>query len=180
MGLSTIYLFLFILLLVAATFIFFFYFLHKKSKAGIVISALLVLLFTSILGMNYIDQWTISKKDVVADFAFMDMEMKDDFEIIEMQVSGMPERNQETEIRVSNRDKAQMIDHIKSARDFKSLANISIYDNLQEEGSKRWSNFDKKDFFSREAWIYFNGVPTRILLSVYKEGNRVQYQRFEG
>ena len=153
---------------------------RKRSKWGIVIYALLVLLMVRILGMNYIDQWTISKKDVVADFAFMDLEIKDDFEIIKMQVSGMPERNQETEIRVSNSDKARMINDIKSARDFNSLAQLPISDNLQEEGSKRWFNFDEKDFFLRKAWIYFNGVPTRIFLSVYKEGNRVQYQRFEG
>ena len=70
----------------------FFYSRKKKSKIGLVISFLLILFVVLCLLTNNIDEWAITKKDVVTDLKNLGIQLKDNFEITENKVSGMPRK----------------------------------------------------------------------------------------
>ncbi len=128
---------------------------RKKSVIGLVISAVILLFVLLSVFANNIDEWTISKKEVVADLAHIDLTLKDDFEIISNSVVGMPERFQTTEIRVSHKDKDRLIKALQK--------NDNLYPAV----------------YSREIYAKIDGIQTRIILTVYPESDTVEYQRLE-
>ena len=72
--------------------------IKRKSKIGIIISILIGIFVTLCLSINTLDELTHTKKDVLNDLIYVDIDLKNNFKIIDNTVSGMPERNQETKI----------------------------------------------------------------------------------
>ena len=117
----------------------------KKSKIGLTISILIFALTILILLTNKIDELSISKKDILSDLKHVGIELKDDFTITKNKVSGMPERIQETEIQITQKDKDKITSEIRNSANFKSFANekesVSFVDTEQFWTSDTIFNF---------------------------------------
>lgn len=132
---------------------------------------------------NTIDEFTISKKDIITDLKHINIELKDDFKITNNKVTGMPERIQETEIQITQKDKDRIISEIKSSTNFKLFANekelANDTDPEQFGTSDKIFNFKYPEFYSREIYTQIDNFPTRLFISIYDNSNTIKYQRIE-
>ncbi len=152
----------------------FIYSKRKKSKVGMTISVVMIVLVFLALLTNTIDEFTITKKDIITDLKQVDIELIDHFEIINNKVTGMPERIQETEIQVTQKDKDRIISEIKNSANFQSFANKQ---DLASDGVI--FNFKYPEFYSREILQIMDNIPTRIFVSIDDNTNILKYQRIE-
>jgi hypothetical protein len=161
----------------------FIYSKKKKSKFGLLISVIMTLLVITTLLTNTIDQFTISKKDVISDLNHIRIKLKDDFKIVDNEVTGMPGRFQETKIQITEKDKDRIINIIRNSPNFKSFSNSTELSNdtsTEHFGtSNKIFNFKYPEFYSRETYMNIDNFPTRLFLSIYDNSNTIKYQRFE-
>lgn len=156
---------------------------RTKSKIGIYISVFLFLVVISSLMTNYIDEWTISKKDVISDLKNVNIELRNNFKITNNNVSGMPERTQKTTIEISSEDKARIIEQITTAKNYKAYpTNQNISDDTEATSlgfSKEIYNFQYPEFYSIETYSNIDNYPTRLFVTIDKKRNIIEYQRIE-
>jgi hypothetical protein len=161
----------------------FIYSKRKKSKVGLTISVIMIVLVILALLTNTIDEFTISKKDIITDLKHIDIELKGDFEITNNNVTGMPERIQETEIQITQKDKDRIISEIKNSANFKSfVSGQELANNIDTEQfgtSNKIFNFKYPKFYSRETYSTIDNIPTRLFVSIYDNTNTLKYQRIE-
>ena len=183
MGMILIYGLIFLLIFLSIGIGLFIYSKKKKSKVGLTISIIMIVLVILALLTNTIDEFTISKKDIITDLKHIDIELKADFEITNNKVTGMPERIQETEIQITQNDKDRIINEIKNSANFKSFANgreLSNDTDTEQFGtSNKIFNFKYPEFYSRETCSIIDNIPTRLFLSIYDNTNTLKYQRIE-
>lgn len=155
----------------------------RNSRVGIVISVFLFLIIIYSLMINYIDQWKVTKKDILADLKNVNIELIDDFEIIDNQVSGMPERIQKTIIEISSEDKNRIIKQIETAENYKSYwTTQEIAEEKQEIGFgdyKEIYHFQYPTFYSVQTYKSIENYPTRLIVDLDKNKNVIKYQRIE-
>lgn len=155
----------------------------KKSKFGIGISILLFIIVILSFMTNSIDEWTISKKDVISDLSHVNIKLQDNFKIIKNDVSGMPERIQKTTIEISPEDKNRIIEKIKTSKNYKSYSGKQdiTNDNDQTEFgfSREIYNFHYPEFYSIETYTEIDNYPTKLFVSIDKKRNIIEYQRIE-
>lgn len=155
----------------------------RKSKVGIIISLVAITCLLSILFTNNIDELTITKEDVKKDLKQININLNTDFEIKNNTVSGMPERNQKTEIEVSKSELEKIITEIKQSKNFKEYKNDSeVYDNdisLNILSDCQILNIKYPKFYSRELYKEIDNIPTRMFLTVYEGKNILEYQKWE-
>ncbi len=174
----------FILIALLILFIWLFIYSRKrKSKVGIVISLVAITCVLSILFTNNIDELTITKEDVKKDLKQININLNADFEIKNNTVSGMPERNQKTEIELSESEIEKIITEIKQSKNFKEYKNDSeVYDNdisLNIPSDGQILNIKYPKFYSRELYKEIDNIPTRMFLTVYEGKNILEYQKWE-
>lgn len=161
----------------------FIYSRRQKSKIGLVISIVMLFLIAFVFLTNTIDEISISKTDIISDLSHINVEIKDDFKITNNKVSGMPDRIQETEIQISQKDKDRIINEIRNSANFKSFSNeqalINDTDIAQFSTSIKIFNFKYPEFYSRETYTRINNYPTRLFLSINDKNNTIKYQRIE-
>jgi hypothetical protein len=154
------------------------YSIRKKSRIGLLISTLILLISISFIFGNYFDEWTIKKSDVIEDLKHLNIQLKDDFEISNNEVTGMPERIQTTEIIISNKDKEQIVNEIKNSKNFKSYSSLEeIVEYATNE--KQILNYKRGEFYSRELYSEIDNYPTRLIIYVYESSNKLRYNRIE-
>lgn len=153
------------------------------SKVGLTISLILVVLAVLALLTNTIDEFTVSKKDIITDLKHIDIELEDDFKITNNKVTGMPERVQETEIHVTQQDKDRIISEIRNSANFKSFTNeqeLAKDNDIEQFGtSDKIFNFRYPEFYSRETYTKIDNFPTRLFVSIYDNSNTIKYQKIE-
>ena len=174
----------FLLIVLLIFFIWLFIYSRKrKSKVGIAISLVAITCLLSILFTNNIDELTITKEDVKKDLKQININLNTDFKIKNNTVSGMPERNQKTEIEVSKSELEKIITEIKQSKNFKEYKNDSeVYDNdisLNIPSDGQILNIKYPKFYSRELYKEIDNIPTRMFLTVYEGKNILEYQKWE-
>lgn len=178
-----IYGLIFLLIFLCTGIVLFIYSKKQKSKIGLTISIGIIALVIFALLTNTIDELTISKNDIITDLKHIDIELKGDFEITNNKVTGMPERIQETEIQISQKDKDRIINEIKNSANFKSFENGQELTNdtgtEQFDTSNKIFNFKYPEFYSRETYSIIDNIPTRLFVSIYDNTNSLKYQRIE-
>lgn len=183
MGMILIYGLIFLLIFLCIGIGLFIYSKKKKSKIGLTISVIMIAVVILALLTNTIDEFTISKKDIISDLKHIDIELKDDFKITNNKVTGMPERIQKTEIQISQNDKDRIISEIRNSTNFKSFANEKELANDMETEqfgtTDKIFNFKYPEFYSRETYKKIDNFPTRLFISVYDNTNIIKYQRIE-
>ena len=183
MGVGLLIVFFLLIGLLVFFFWLFIYSRKKKLKVGIVISSIGFVCVLSIFFINNIDELTITKEDVKNDLKNIGIEINADFEIKKNTVSGMPERNQLTEIIVSKSEIKKIITEIKQSNNFKEYKNnTEVYDadiSLNQPIEGQILNFKYPEFYSREVYMEIDNIPTRMFLSVYERKNILEYQKME-
>ena len=161
----------------------FIYSKKKKSKFGLTISILMLSVVFLVLLTNTIDEFSISKKDIISDLSHINIELKDDFKITKNNVAGIPERNQDTEFQISQNDKDRIISEIKNSANFKSFANEQEL--MNDTGTDQFGttekvfNFRYPEFYLRETYTKINNYPARLFVTIYDKSNTIRYQRIE-
>lgn len=183
MGMKLIYGLVLLLIIAIIAVVVFILSKWTKSKTGIYVSVILFLIVILSLMTNYIDQWTFSKKDVISDLKIVNIELRNDFKITDNDVSGMPERIQRTSIEISPADKAEIINQIMTAKNFKVyLTSQDIADDTISTASKLSNeiyNFQYPEFYSTKIYRKIDNYPTRLIVTIDKKENILEYQRIE-
>ncbi len=107
-----------ILLLILSIYLFYILWRKGKTKTGIAIGGVIFIFCMYVLNINTVDEFMHSKKDVIKDLSLAKIEINEDFEILDNEVVGMPERFQKTKINLSKSDKNRIILEIKNSPDF--------------------------------------------------------------
>ncbi|WP_434979115.1 hypothetical protein [Daejeonia sp. YH14] len=170
MGIGFIYLLIIILIILIVSIIFLIRSIISKSKIGIIISSIVILFVFLLFSMNKIDEITINKNDINKDLKIFNIQLKNEYKILENNVSGMPERNQETKIEISKQDAENIIHEITNSNNFKNLTTSEeISKDADSEGrwnSKKMLNYKYPDFYGKEIYTEIDNIPTRISLSI--------------
>lgn len=154
----------------------------KKKTIGIIISSVCFLFLISFYFTNNIAEIEFSTDDVKNDLKFLNVNLKDNFEIISNEVSGMPERNQETKILISRKDSDRIIDEIKNEKNFKIRgvdAEGALISTQDEDKMDEILNYKYPDFYSKELYKINDGFPNRFFLHIEEKSDTLQYQKFE-
>jgi hypothetical protein len=157
--------------------------LRKKSKIGIIVYGIILVILISIFFVNNIDEIQITKQDVKNDLKHFNITLKNDFIIENNSVSGMPERNQETKLKISENDAKNIILEIKKSNNFIEFKNDAEFlknnnsENAEENGEIL--NIKYPTFYSRELYKTINNISTRLYLNINENENILQYQKFE-
>ncbi|QEK51339.1 hypothetical protein FYC62_06405 [Pedobacter aquae] len=174
MGMIFIYGLVFLLIFLSIGIGLFIYSIRISSKIGLTISVILILLVTLVSLTNTIDEFTISKNDIIIELKYLGIELKDDFEIKNNKVSGMPERIQETEVEITQKDKHRIISEITNSANFRSF---DYRNELFSDGVVY--NLKYPEFYSREILFILDDTPIRICVYIDENANIIKYQRIE-
>lgn len=151
----------------------------RKSNVGIGCSIFIFAFVIFILLGNTIDEISLDKDDVKNDLKYLGVDLREDFEILDNDVTGMPEQYQETKLNVSNNDAAKLIAMIKNSKNFVNSSNGVINKNNLSGLENEILNFEYPEFYSRELNFEIDGIKTNLILSINKTSNGVRYQKFE-
>lgn len=178
MGISLIYTFLFLSILFLIGVVILFFSIRKKSIIGILCSVILVSPLILLITINFIDELSITKKDVVSDLTHLELNLQDDFKIIENSVTGMPERIQSTKLQISKDDKKRMIHIIQNASNFRT--NTFKNDMTEQfDVNDIVENYKFSAYYAREVFKIIDDYPTRLVLTIDERSNIIKYQRIE-
>ncbi len=126
------------------------------------------------------------KSDAKGDLQQVNILLQDDFEIISNKIVGMPEYSQTTYLKVSEKDKNQIINNIKNSSNFKILKSAvsTLFNKISfsGEGIERkitW-NYLIEDEFIKEYYYKKDGfVPVSITISLKLDSDTVIIKRIE-
>lgn len=173
-----------VVLLIIGTVSLWYFIRRKRSTVGIIVSACLILFLLRILFTNHIDQITHSKNDVREDLKLAQIDLFDDFKIIENKVSGMPERFQETKIKISTSDQTRLIQEIQADPNYHQTDHVRILRDEMYSNPKKntivTANYKWHDNFIRESYYKKgNYVPTLLIVRLTENKNILEYERIE-
>ena len=152
----------------------------RKSKIGITISSIILLFALSILLINNIAEITIGNEDVKNDLRLFNINLKDDFEIKSNDVSGMPERNQKTELIISRDDAQRIVQEIENSKNFKEFKNeLEVSNFSYKYDNNQIFDYEYPEFYSRELEKEINNIPTRLFLYLDKKNFLLTYSKSE-
>ena len=164
------------------------YFILKKNgkkKLGIIISIVLALIVVVPLLSIALEGTFYNKTNAKDDLKLANLKLNDDFEIISNKVTGMPERFQYTELRLTKNDRNRIISEIKNGVNFKTSSETRILQNemWNEKGIR--NKVVSTDYLFRNEYIreaYFrqdNYVPTLMIVSLKENSDTLTFERIE-
>ena len=157
---------------------------RRKSFIGALISVIPLLFVMSFLFGNELDGLTHSKKDVISDLKLAEITLSDDFEIIENDVRGFPERFQKTRIKISTTDKSRLVREITGQLDYHASGSSHLLWNEMVSGKRRneivTANYSHHRNIIRESYyIEADFVPTLTIVRLLDETEILEYERIE-
>lgn len=157
--------------------------LKKKRVFAIIVSSLLFLFFISFYFSNDIEELQFNKENVRKDLKSLNINLNDDFKIINNEISGMPERYQETKLLISTNERKRLIKEIINSENFKNLYNddeiIIEYETNSRIGKEEILNYKYPDFYSKEILKRIDNYPTRILVYINENSDTLSYHKIE-
>ena len=183
MGIGLIYLLIILIILTVCFLFWLINSIRRKNKIGIILPLIFFLFVGYLFSLNYIDEKKIANDDVKKDLSVVGLKLDDNFKILENNVSGMPERNQNTKIEISNTDKQRLITEIIKSKNYKDLkSDEDIAKDSEKDDrytSKEILNYKYPEFYSREFYTYIDNIPTRFFLQINLKSNILEYQKIE-
>ena len=164
------------------------YFILKKRgkrKLGIVIAIVLALIVIIPLLSLGLEGRFYNKTDAMEDLKLANLKLNDDFEIISNKVTGMPERFQYTELRLTKKDRNRIIYEIKNGVNFKKSKKTRILRNeMWGKNSIRnevvFTDYQWNNEFIRESYYrQDNYVPTLMIVSLKENSDTLRFERIE-
>jgi len=179
------FLILLVLILILIGIIYLSYWIPKKKgkrKLGIILSRILIVFF-SILTLAFIfDDFLFFKSDVKKHLSEPKIELKDDFKLLTNEDFGLKDYYHKFEIEISESDKRQLINKIKSEYNYideiqndfhlpEKVENISKGDTITANYQTDWE-------YKTEIY-YSNGkgyTPTYKIISISKKENNLTFE----
>lgn len=115
--------------------------LFNKKKAGIIVTVVLTIGAILLIMSPWISDWTFNKKDVRKILAFHDIELKDNFKIIENESGGFRDFYETFTIKLSDRDYFQLAEKFRTSKHYKGF--FTDYKNTPSAG---YNSYDTVDF----------------------------------
>ena len=139
MGIGVIYLMLLGVFILICSLVSFFIFKKKRQlKTGFFVSVFLAMIVLIPVFLIAFESELYFKSDAKEDLYQVNILLQDDFEIISNEIVGMPEYYQTTYLKVSEKDKTQIINDIKSSSNFKILKNAdsTLFNKISFSGER--------------------------------------------
>ena len=175
-----------ILFLIAAPISFFILKYLGYKKLGIIVSLIMVSIVLIPFFLLYFESELYSKSDAKKDLSLINLALKDDFEISKSEISGMPEYYQFTDLRISQKDKQNIIKEIKNSTNFElrdSITHLRFIVNNQNSWEKDTTivhNFQFKDQIIREVYIKKDGyIPINLKIEMKDNSDILKLERIE-
>ena len=182
-------LFYFLLLLVFLSicvgFIWLSYWIPKRSgkrKIGVYLSSTLTLGLVILIFSYIFDDYLFFKSDARKHLSEINIELKDNFEIISNKDGGLMDYYHTFNLSISEADKNRLIEKIKDSKDY--IDSIQNYKHLPSEAKDRYvgdtlaRNYQTEREYKTELY-YPNGqgyTPTYIKVGISKSKNELQYE----
>ena len=173
-----------LILIIIGLFSLWYFTIKKKSKIGIIVSSSLLVFLLAIIFTNEIDQLTHSKNDVREDLKYSQIILNEDFEILENEVYGMPERFQETRIEISTSDLNRLIEELKSDPKYHHSEQEQILRDEMYSNPKKntivTASYQCRDYVIRESYFKEDEYVASLFIVRLKENqNILEYERIE-
>ena len=186
MGIGILYGAVFLLILLISCPIIYFQFKKKgKKRLGFIIVSINVVFVFLIIFTNNIAEITYTKTDAKNDLKLANLVLQNDFEIVQNEVVGMPERLQTTKLKISESDKIRILNEIRNDKSFrKSTETRTLYEQMWNEKSPRnkvvFTNYIFNNLYIRESYYRENDyVPTLMEVSITENSNILELTRIE-
>lgn len=125
---------------------------YNRKKTGQVIAIVLTITFLLLLMQPWISDWTFNKKDVRKILDFHNIELKDDFKIIENEAGGLRDYYETFTLKLSDNDFNRISNSIKTSKNYKGL--FTDYSKIPSMNYKTLDtvDFETDDSIEREYW----------------------------
>ncbi len=125
-----------------------------KQKIGIVSATILTVMFL-LLGMQpWIVDWTFNEKDAREILSWQDIELKDDFEVIDNESGGFRDYAQSFTLKISQSDFDRIAKDIRSSKNFRWINTDSINQFPSADyKSKDTVNYETENLIKREYYL---------------------------
>lgn len=122
----------------------------NRKKTGLLIATILTIGVLLLIMQPWISDWTFSKKDVTKILRFHNIELKDDFNILENEAGGFRDFYETFTIKLSDNDFIRISRTIKTSKNYKEY--FSDYSNLPTADYKTTDtiDFETDNHFERE------------------------------
>ena len=133
--------------------------------------------------MNSIDAFTFSKNDAKKNLNFLNVNLNDDFKIVENKIEGFPEYFQFTKLKISESDKNKILKQILSDKNYKVYDSTALSESefqVRKRPNKNSINYLRNGIYYREYYEKNEGyVPIEITISLKKNNDTIELQRIE-
>lgn len=125
---------------------------YNRKKTGQVIAIVFTIAFLLLLMQPWISDWTFNKKDVRKILDFHNLELRDEFKILENEAGGFRDYYETFTLKLSDNDFDRISQTIKTSKNFKGL--FTDYSNLPTEEYKTADtiDFETNKYIEREYW----------------------------
>lgn len=154
----------------------------RYQRTAITILSIFIILILYLFNLNTIDEIFYFKSDAKNDLMLVNLYLKDDFQIIENNVEGFPERYQKTILKISEEDKKRIISEIKNAKYFQVCEDErSLYYKMSGKSSKRIvTNYIVNGIYIKETYEQNSGyVALSEFVALNENSNNIELNRIE-
>lgn len=184
MGVGFVIFFIFLLILAIIVFAYCVKLFKKgNKKSALFLVTCLTLFLVYIFNMNTIDAFTHTKSDVLTDLAIAKLVLKNDFEIMNNDVTGFPERMQKTSLKISYADAYRISNEIKDGDEYKTRYQTHILERTNWHNTNdtiKTTDYYFNGDYVRESYKKNNNyVPISMIVSLNVFGKTIEYERIE-
>jgi len=124
----------------------------NKKKTALVISTILSIGFLLLIMQPWIVDWRFNKNDVTKILRFHNIELKDDFKILENEAGGFRDYYETFTLKLSDNDFNHISQTIRNSKNYKG--HFKDYSNLHTIYNKTADtiNFETDNYLEREYW----------------------------
>lgn len=125
---------------------------YNRKITGQVIATVLTIAFLLLLMQPWISDWTFNKENVRKILVFHNLELRDEFKILENKAGGFRDSYETFTLKLSDNDFNRISQTIKTSKNFKGL--FTDYSNLPTAEYKTTDtiDFETNHYIEREYW----------------------------
>jgi hypothetical protein len=125
---------------------------YNRKKTGQAIAIVLIIAFLLLLMQPWISDWTFNKKDVRKILIFHNLELRDEFKILENEVGGFRDYYETFTLKLSDNDFNRISQKIKTSKNYKGL--FTDYSKIPSMDYKTPDtvDFETDYYIEREYW----------------------------
>lgn len=150
--------------------------IRRKSKYGIALSVIILLMLFLSLFFNNRNSPPLDKGSIIASLNLLDLTPEDDFHIISLNTA---DRNMQSGILlISNQDKQRLARKIRGASDFQFFDTYEALPPRYTEEKNVMFNYLRDGMFVRGAFTDILKTPTRLFAAITVDGDTLKFSRY--